>query len=241
MGPGLISHLANGALYTQVHDYEPGGAGFVVLQSQSVSPLMLDGSLVVLPQLDNTSGGGSLTFTDSNGDSMNVTAAGTYQLNWGPITSFTITPNNLLASLDQRGYVDSISVARRCPRRRTSSPVVSTDAGIAHPKSAGRPRPFKMQLLHPASEPPRHPGQYDSGLDDPNWGDGSAACRRLTGDPSSVTHVYTTGSETFNITATATGTKTVTSSLTNHAVTYVEFRPGGFKNIAHSSSGYAHQ
>jgi hypothetical protein len=67
---------------------------------------------IVVPRLDNnTAGGGSLTFTDSKGDSLTVTAAGTYYLNWGPISSFTITPHNLLDSLDQRGYVDSISVA----------------------------------------------------------------------------------------------------------------------------------
>ena len=76
---------------------------------QSGAAFTLD-SLVV-PQLDNTAGGGSLTFSDSNGDSLTATAAGTYHLNWGAITSFTITPNNLLGSVDQRGYVDSISVA----------------------------------------------------------------------------------------------------------------------------------
>ncbi len=107
-GTGAHFHLANGALYTHIHDDEPGGAGVVDLQRTDGGSFLLD-SLVV-PRLDNTAGGGSLTFSDSKGDSITVTQAGTYDLNWGPITSFTITPHNLLSSLDQRGYVDSIGL-----------------------------------------------------------------------------------------------------------------------------------
>ena len=80
------------------------------MQNQNGGQMFMVDSIVV-PQLDNVTGGGSLTFTDSNGDSLTVTQAGTYYLDWGPIYSFTITPNNLLDSLNQVGYVDSIAVS----------------------------------------------------------------------------------------------------------------------------------
>ena len=48
-----------------------------------------------------------------------------------------------------------------------------------------------------------------------NWGDGTT--QTVTGDPSSVTHVYANGNQTFTISATAVGGKTVVSSLTNRS------------------------
>ncbi len=171
-GSGAHFHLANAALYTHVHDDEAGGAGVVDLQEQNGGAFMLD-SLVV-PQLDNTAGGGSLTFTDSNGDSLNVTAPGTYHLNWGPITSFTITPHNLLDSLDQRGYVDSINVAPVTPPPKIS-PVVSTDTAspftISGAASAIQDANYTLHLSHP--------GVATNSIQSwtINWGDGSA-CRR---------------------------------------------------------------
>jgi hypothetical protein len=214
-GAGAHFHLANDALYTHVHDDELGGAGVVVLQSQNGAAFMLD-SLVV-PQLDNTAGGGSLTFSDSNGDSMTVTAVGTYHLNWGPITSFTITPNNLLDSLNQRGYVDSINVAPVTPPPHLS-PVVASDTAspfaISGAASVIQEANYTLNLANPGLLSNRIQSWTI------NWGDGSAP-QTVTGDPKSVTHVYTTGSQTFDITATANATATVTSSITNHPVTYV--------------------
>ena len=213
-GPGAHFHLINGALYTHIHDDEPGGAGVTTLQMQSGAPFMLD-SLVV-PQLDNTANNGSLTFTDSNGDTMTVTAGGTYTFNWGPITSFTITPNNLLDSVDQRGYVDSIAVAPVTPPKivpavltNTASPIQISGAAVVDQEA--------VYTLHLAS-----PGVRASTIQSwtINWGDGSTP-QTVTGDPTTVTHIYSNnGSGTYTITASATGTKTVTSSLTNSPVTY---------------------
>ncbi len=215
-GPGAHFHLANGALYTHVHDDELGGPGVVDLQEQNGGSFMLD-SLVV-PQLDNTAGGGSLTFSDSSGDSLTVTAAGTYHLNWGPITTFTITPNNLLDSLDQRGYVDSINVAPLSLPLPPVSPAVTTDtASTVTISGAASVTQGATYTLHLA-----HPGVAASAMQSwtINWGDGSAL-QTVTGNPSSVTHVYATGNQTFNISATANAAVTEISSITNVPTTYV--------------------
>jgi hypothetical protein len=220
-GAGAHFHLANGALYTHVHDDEQGGPGVVDLQMQSGAPFLLD-SLVV-PQLDNTANGGSLTFTDSNGDSMTVTAAGTYQLDWGPMTSFTITPNNLLDSLNQRGYVDSISVAPVTPALRLSPVIMTNTASPVTISGAASVAQEATYTLHLAN-----PGIASTAIQNwtINWGDGSAP-QTVTGDPKSVTHVYTAGNQAFTISATANATVTSTSSLTNLPVTYVNSELGG--------------
>jgi len=213
-GAGAHFHLANGALYTHVHDDEPGGPGVVTMKMQSGAAFMLD-SLVV-PQLDNTANGGSLTFTDSNGDSLTATAAGTYSFNWGPITSFTITPNNLLDSVDERGYVDSIAVAPVTPPAQISPAITGNTASPIAISGFGSVDQNATYTLHLAN-----PGVASSTIQgwSINWGDGNT--QTVTGDPTSVTHVYTSGNETYTITASATGNKTETSTLTNTGVTYL--------------------
>ena len=190
-------HLANGALYTHIHDDEAGGTGVVTLQQRNGGAFVLD-SLVV-PQLDNTGGGGSLTFTDSNGDSMTVTAAGTYALNWGPITSFTITPHNLLDSLNQRGYVDTISVAPVGSALPHARPAITTDtASPVTISGAAAVQQNATYTLHLSDLAPSTTIQSWT----INWGDGSAP-QTVTGNPRTVTHVYAIGNQTFTISATA--------------------------------------
>ncbi len=195
-GTGAHFHLANGALYTHIHDDEPGGPGVVDLQRADGGSFLLD-SLVV-PRLDNTAGGGSLTFADSNGDSITVTQTGTYNLNWGPITSFSITPHNLLDSQDQRGYVDSIGVA--AVSQQPSHPAPATPvptlkiSGAATAKQAAN---YTLNLSGKDTQPNTIQGWTI------NWGDGSAP-QSVMGDPTSVTHVFATAGQTYTITASAT-------------------------------------
>ena len=66
-----------------------------------------------------------MTFADSAGDSMTVTGPGSYTFNWGPITSFSITPHNILDSLDQRGYVNNIVVDSLADYSLTVNPATS--------------------------------------------------------------------------------------------------------------------
>ncbi len=119
-GSGAHFHMDGTGLYTHIHDDEPGGPGVVDVQRADGGAFILD-SLEV-PEL---SSGGSLTFADSAGDTMTVTATGTYTFNWGPITSFSITPNNLLDSLDQRGYVDDIMVNSLSNYALTVAPAIT--------------------------------------------------------------------------------------------------------------------
>ncbi len=119
-GAGAHFHMNSTGLYTHIHDDEPGGPGVVMLQRTDSGPFILD--TLVVPQL---SSGGSLTFADSVGDTMTVTTTGTYTFDWGPITSFTITPNNLLDSLGQMGYVDDIVVNSLSNFALTAAPAIT--------------------------------------------------------------------------------------------------------------------
>ena len=74
-GVGAHIHLENGSMYTHVHVDELGGPGVVTFQDQNgVSMFMVDS--IVVPRLDNFANGGSLTLTDSNGDTLTVTPGG---------------------------------------------------------------------------------------------------------------------------------------------------------------------
>ena len=166
-------HLANGAMYTHIHDDELGGAGVVDVQQKNGGSFMLN-SLVV-PQLDNATGG-CVTFTDSNGDSMTVTTAGTYTFDWSrsPRSPSRRTTCSI-ASINAATWIPS--AWRRCRRwgrrRCVCRPGHRHEHGIAgdyHRGDDGHSRDH----LHPA---PVQRQRADHRLQSwtINWGDGTAA------------------------------------------------------------------
>ena len=111
-------------LYTHIHDDEPGGAGVIIVQQADGGAFVLD-SLNVPELYTGTSESGSLTFTASNGDTFTASTMGTYTPNWGPITSFTITPNNIDDSQGGMGYVNDIVLNSLSNYTLTVNPVAT--------------------------------------------------------------------------------------------------------------------
>jgi hypothetical protein len=244
-GAGAHEHINSTGMFTHIHDDEPGGPGVIIVQRTDGGAFMLD-SLNVPEIYTGTNPDfsvGSLTFTDSKGDTYTTSATGALNPNWGPITWFTITPNNILDSQGGMGYVNDIVVSSLSNYTLTVNPVASLSPAPLPAATAGA-------LYNPDGNPTvtitaGGTGQVNmsvSNIQGPNLGltiqtlaqgtDGNLNSYSLDSSTASLANVgpgliitgtpTATGTDTFTVTATdALGvTTTTTYSITTLASGY---------------------